>query len=149
VVKRYTDRHGQEHRVEVTLLTRRRILEQMEIDLVRCAHDYDALTAMLNELSQDDVVWQMLAIIEGKQVDELLEAADGTTHEAASAALLGAIVDFFPAGSPLRSPLTRLLAKVGAAQLTACETSQQMLMEIVDGLDFRSADITAAAPMSG
>ena len=148
-MRRYTDRHGQEHVVEITLLTRRRILDAMEIDLVKCAHEDGALRSMLDELSQDDTVWQMLSIIEGKPIETLMEAADGTTHEAASVALLGAIADFFPQGSPLKAPILRLMERIQQAKATAEEVAREILMEIVEAVPINSEPIGAVVPTNG
>jgi len=149
-MRRYTDRHGKEHSVAITLKHRQQIRDALEIDLVKCAHDADALSEMLTQMSEDDLtIWEMLAIVEGVSSDELLSAADGSTHEAASEALLGAIVDFFPQRSPLRAPLTELIAKTHAAATTAAETAGASLMEIVNGLNIESVLSDAAARMNG
>lgn len=149
-MKRYTDRNGKAHSVEITLAHRRQIRDQMEIDLVKCAHDDAALRHMLDELSgEDDQLWEMLSIIESIPVADLLAAADAQTIDDAGAALLGAIIDFFPSRSPLRAPLQRLQERVKETQGEAIAVAQAALMELVESLDIGSALETAQAPMSG
>jgi DnaJ-domain-containing protein 1 len=149
-MRKYTDRHGKEHSVEITLLHRRQIRERLEIDLVKCAHDSDALNEMLQEISTDELCgWEMLAIIEGSTADSLMAAADGDTHEAALDALLGAIVDFFPQRSTLRAPLLRLIDKVKDSQDEAIMAARAALMEHVENLSISSVLVGAQVLTNG
>jgi hypothetical protein len=78
-----------------------------------------------------------------------LAAADAQTIDDAGAALLGAIIDFFPSRSPLRAPLQRLQERVKETQGEAIAAAQAALMDLVESLDIGSALETAQAPMSG
>lgn len=149
-MRKYKDRRGVEHSVEITLLHRRQIRERLEIDLVQCAHDMDALQRMLDEISTDDLCqWEMLAIIEGVTAEALMDAADGDTAVAASEALLGAIVDFFPQRSPVRAPLMTLLQKTRDSQEAAIQAARVEMLKIVEGLDMSSVLDHVPAPMNG
>lgn len=135
----YRDRAGQPHSISITLLTRRQIRDQLGVDLLAAAHDPQQLTQILDDISSGDLLWRMLAVIEGTTEDALLSVADGTTEEQAGTALLQAIIDFFPQSSPLREPLRRLVVQAEITQAEAASTVEQMLLAAIDGTDIPSA----------
>lgn len=137
----YKDRANQPHNISITLLTRRQIRDQLGVDLLAAAHDPQQLTAILDGISSGDLLWRMLAVIEGTTEDALLSVADGTTEEHAGTALLQAIIDFFPQSSPLREPLRRLVAQAEITQAETASTVEQMLLAAIDGTDIPSAPI--------
>lgn len=149
-MRKYKDRKGVEHSVEITLLHRRQIRERLEIDLVQCAHEREALEHMLNEVSTDDLCqWEMLAIIEGTTSEALMDAADGETAVAANEALIEAIIDFFPERSPLKAPLREYIRKATESQQAALQAVEAEMLRIIEGLDISSALDHAQAPMNG
>lgn len=149
-MRKYKDRRGVEHSVEITLLHRRQIRERLEIDLVQCAHEREALEEMLNEVSTDDLCqWEMLAIIEGTTAEALMDAADGETAVAANEALIEAIIDFFPERSPLKAPLREYIRKAIESQQAALQAVEAEMLRIVKGLDIPSALDHAPAQMNG
>lgn len=135
----YRDRAGQPHSISITLLTRRQIRDQLGVDLLAAAHDPQQLTQILDDISSGDLLWRMLAVIEGTTEDALLSVADGTTEEQAGTALLQAIIDFFPQSSPLREPLRRLVVQAKITQANTASTVEQMLLAAIDGTDIPSA----------
>jgi hypothetical protein len=149
-MRKYKDRRGVEHSVEITLLHRRQIRERLEIDLVQCAHEREALEAMLNEVSTDDLCqWEMLAIIEGTTAEALMDAADGETAVAANEALIEAIIDFFPERSPLKAPLREYIRKAMESQQAALQAVETEMLRIVEGLNMSSVLDHVPAPMNG
>jgi len=140
-VAQYKDKAGQPHSISITLLTRRQIRDQLGVDLLAAAHDPQQLTQILDGISSGDLLWRMLAVIEGTTEDALLSVADGTTEENAGTALLQAIIDFFPQSSPLREPLRKLMVQAEATQAELASTVEQALLAAIDGIDIPSAPL--------
>jgi len=132
----YRDMNGVQHVVQINMKVRRRIREATEWDLLEMAHNPQVLTGFLDAIKLDDsIVYDILGAIEQLEPTAIEEAADGTTHEKASAALMEAITDFFPEGSPMKNGLQDLLATVLEVQ----ETARRAISE----------QVKAAAPMNG
>jgi hypothetical protein len=148
-VAQYRDKTSRLHEVTISLVERRKIREQLGVDLVAAAHNPETLRNMLDRIATGEILWDMLAIIEGTTVDDLLACGDGSTEEAAGTALLQAIIDFFPQSSPLKEPLRGLVVKAAAAQEELQVQLESQLMVAVSDLDLRSALTASAALTSG
>lgn len=135
----YRDMNGVQHVVKINMKARRRIREATEWDVLEMAHNPQRLTEFLDALKLDDsIVYDMLGAIEQIEPTAIEDAADGTTHEKASAALLEAIADFFPEGSPMKNGLQDLLTTVLEAQETARRAISEQVEAAVQALDMRS-----------
>lgn len=137
------------HEVRITLLTRKQIRDALGVDLLAAAHNPDVLKRLLDDIAGGDLLWQILAVIESSSVDALLAVADGTTEEAAGSALLEAIIDFFPASSPLREPLRELARKTAAVQTEARQDAERVMLDQVGRLNIASMTTTLETPTDG
>ena len=146
----YRDTAGKTHPVRISIAARQRILDSTEWDVLEMAHDPQRLSEFLAAIQLDDtLIYEVLAAIEQAPPVTLMEAADGSTHEEASTALLEALADFFPKGSAMKVGLQDLLAKVEAAQDQARQAISEQIEAAVEALDIQSMASTAAAPTSG
>jgi len=146
----YRDTAGKVHPVRISIAARQRILDLTEWDVLEMAHNPQRLSEFLAAIQLDDtLIYEVLAAIEQAPSATLMEAADGSTHEEASTALLEALADFFPKGSPMRVGLQDLLAKVEQAQAEARKAISEQIEAAVEALDINSMASTAAAPMNG
>jgi hypothetical protein len=146
----YRDTAGKTHPVRISIAARQRILDSTEWDVLEMAHDPQRLSEFLAAIQLDDtLIYEVLGAIEQAQPAALMEAADGSTHEEASTALLEALADFFPKGSAMKVGLQDLLAKVEAAQDQARQAISEQIEAAVEALDIQSMASTAAAPTSG
>jgi hypothetical protein len=146
----YRDTAGKVHPVRISIAARQRILDSTEWDVLEMAHNPQRLSEFLAAIQLDDtLIYEVLAAIEQAPSATLMEAADGSTHEEASTALLEALADFFPKGSPMKTGLQDLLAKVEAAQAEARRAISEQIEAAVEALDIQSMASTAAAPTSG
>jgi len=146
----YRDTAGKVHAVRISIAARQRILDSTEWDLLEMAHNPQRLSEFLTAIQLDDLlIYEILGAIEQVQPAILMEAADGSTHEEASTALLEALADFFPKGSPMKTGLQDLLLKVEAAQAEARKAISEQIEAAVEALDIQSMASTAAAPTSG
>ena len=146
----YRDTAGKVHPVRISIAARHRILDSTEWDVLEMAHNPQRLSEFLAAIQLDDtLIYEVLAAIEQAPPATLMEAADGSTHEEASTALLEALADFFPKGSPMKVGLQDLLAKVEAAQAEARRAISEQIEAAVEALDIQSMASTAAAPMNG
>jgi hypothetical protein len=135
----YRDTAGRQHVLRITMAGRQRILDRTEWDLLQLAHDPQRLSEFLKALQLDDsLIYEILGAIEQLEPAAIQDVADGTTHEEASAALLEAIADFFPKGSPLKAGLQDLLAKLLEAQETARRAISEQVEAAVQALDMTS-----------
>ena len=146
----YRDMNGVQHVVKINMKARGRIRDATEWDVGAMARDPQRLSEFLEALQMDDtLIYEVLAAIEQVPSATLMEAADGSTHEEASTALLQALVDFFRKGSPMKVGLQKLLAKVEAAQERAQQAISEQIEAAVEALDIQSMASTAAASMNG
>jgi hypothetical protein len=146
----YRDMNGVQHVVKINMNARKRIVHATEWDVAEMAHNPQRLSEFLAAIQLDDtLIYEVLAAIEKVPSATLMEAADGSTHEEASTALLQALVDFFRKGSPMKVGLQKLLAKVEAAQERATQAIGEQIEAAVEALDIQSMASTAAAPMNG
>jgi hypothetical protein len=105
----YRDTAGKVHPVRISIAARQRILDSTEWDVLEMAHNPQRLSEFLAAIQLDDtLIYEVLAAIEQAPSATLMEAADGSTHEEASTALLEALADFFPKGSPMKTGLQDL-----------------------------------------
>ena len=146
----YRDTAGKVHPVRISIAARQRILDSTEWDVLEMAHNPQRLSEFLAAIQLDDtLIYEFLAAIEQVPTATLMEAADGSTHEEASTALLEALADFFPKGSPMKVGLQDLLAKVEVAQAEARKAISEQIEAAVEALDIQSMASSAAAPMNG
>jgi hypothetical protein len=102
----FTDLRGVEHQVKITLAGRRKIRDATEVDLLRAVENPEVLGEVLRRITEDDdFVLTALGAILDIPAETLEAAADSTVYADASTAFVEAIVDFFPASSPLKKPL--------------------------------------------
>ena len=146
----YRDMNGVQHVVKIDMDARDRVAEKTEWDLLDMAHNPQRLSEFLAAIQLDDtLIYEVLAAIEQVPSATLMEAADGSTHEEASTALLEALADFFPKGSPMKVGLQDLLAKVEVAQTEARKAISEQIEAAVEALDISSMASSAVAPMNG
>lgn len=146
----YRDTAGKVHPVRISIAARQRILDSTEWDVLEMAHNPQRLSEFLAAIQLDDtLIYEVLAAIEQAPSATLMEAADGSTHEEASTALLEALADFFPKGSAMKVGLQDLLAKVEAAQDQARQAISEQIEAAVEALDIQSMASTAVGPMNG
>ena len=146
----YRDTAGKVHVIRISIAARQRILDSTEWDVLEMAHNPQRISEFLTALQLDDtLIYEVLAAIEQVPSATLMEAADGSTHEEASTALLEALTDFFPKGSPMKAGLQDLLAKVEAAQEQARQAISEQIEAAVEALDINSMASTAAVQTNG
>ena len=146
----YRDMKGVQHVVQINMKARDRVAERTEWDLLEMAHNPQRLSEFLAAIQLDDtLIYEVLAAIEQVPSATLMEAADGSTHEEASTALLEALVDFFPKGSAMKVGLQKLLNRVETAQDQARQAISEQIEAAVEALDINSMASTAAVPMNG
>lgn len=146
----FIDMLGERHELTITLAHRALIKNRTGWDLVELAHKPERLQALLEALqADDDLLWQILSVLTGKSAAALLAAADGSTLEDASAALLEAITDFFPASSPLRRPLVNLWRQLQQTRQQAAGAIEEQLTAAVNRLDIASVISGSALSTSG
>lgn len=146
----FVDKLGERHELSINLAHRARIKTRTGWDLVELAHKPERLQALLEALqAEDDLLWEILSVLTGKPATALLAAADGSTLEDASAALLEAITDFFPASSPLRRPLENLWRQLQRTRQQAAGAIEEQLTAAVNRLDIASVISVSALSTSG
>jgi predicted RNA polymerase sigma factor len=146
----YRDMNGVQHVVQIDMDARDRVAERTEWDLLKMAHEPQRLSEFLAAIQLDDsLIYEVLSAIKEVPVVTLKKAADGSTHEEASTALLEALVDFFPKGSAMKVGLQKLLNRVETAQDQARQAISEQIEAAVEALDIQSMASTAADPMSG
>ena len=146
----FIDMLGERHELTITLAHRALIKNRTGWDLVELAHKPEQLQALLEALqADDDLLWQILSVLTGKAAEALLAAADGSTLEDASAALLEAITDFFPASSPLRRPLENLWKQLQWTRQQAAGAIEEQLLTAVNRLDIASVISGSTLSTSG
>ena len=119
---------GQIHTLRITLAHRRPIIDATEWDLLELAHKPERLDAFLKTLAEDDdLIWALLGQIEGRTPEDLMAVADGTTHEEASAALLEAIADFFPARFWRTTDTSLIFRRLTAAGIVVAKSASHSL----------------------
>jgi hypothetical protein len=135
--------------IDVRLAHRKPIREAVGLDIVEAAHNPDKLSELLDALTDSDKLWQIVSVVSGISVDDLLANADGSTEEEAGTALLESLISFFPRSSPMRNPLNRLLEKAKEQHDQQLQTAEAMAMEVVEGLVIGSGISDAEASTSG
>ena len=146
---RYVDLTGVEHVLRITLGTARRLKEAVQIDLLQAVSEPATLQQLLDRIGQDPAfVFEFLAIVEGVSADALEAVADATVLEAASTAMVEAIVDFFPASSPLKGPIQKLMTQVELNQKASSALIEAALENAISEA-FRSAESSSPMAMSG
>ena len=146
----FIDMLGERHELTITLAHRAQIKKRTGWDLVELAHKPERLQALLEALqADDDLLWQMISILTEKPAAALLAAADGSTLEDASAALLEALTDFFPASSPLRRPLENLWRQLQRTRQQAAGAIEERLLTAVNNLDIASVISGSTQSTSG
>lgn len=134
----FTDLAGRQHSVQITLLTRRRVKEQLGIDFAACAVEPAKLHELLTTVSDSEQLFRLIAAIVGVPEESLLESADQDTEEAAGVALLQALADFFQNSNPLKAALRDLLTRVQTARTTAAVAIAAAFNKEIQGLDIAS-----------
>lgn len=146
---RYTDMAGVEHVLRITLGTARRLKDEVQIDLLKAVSEPATLQQLLDRIGEDPAfVFEFLAIVEGVSAEALEAVADATVLEAASTAMVEAIVDFFPASSPLKGPIQKLMTQVELSQKASSALIEAALENAI-GEAFRSAESSLPMVMSG
>ena len=146
---RYVDIAGAEHVLRITLGTARRLKESVQIDLLKAVSEPATLQQLLDRIGEDPAfVFEFLAIVEGVSAEALEAVADATVLEAASTAMVEAIVDFFPESSPLKGPIRNLMTQVEINQKASSALIEAALENAISEA-FRSAESLSPMAMSG
>jgi hypothetical protein len=107
----WSDRRGARHVVTFTVGKARRLKTECGLDVLSCLADQSGLKTICDQLApRPDLMLEALAIVHevpDDQSTDFYDQIDGDTFEAASAAFLYGLIDFFPQQS--RKVLTRLL----------------------------------------
>lgn len=107
----WTDRAGVRRAVAFTVALATRLKTECGLDVMSCLVDPKGLKSICDQLApRPDLMLEALAIVHRIPDDKLTEffdAINGDVFEAASAAFLYGLIDFFPAQS--RPVLTRLM----------------------------------------
>ncbi len=145
----YKDSSGAEHKVRINLITRRKVLDAFKIDFVACATQPEQLLQLLDSLKDGEHLFRVLAVIEGVPADDLLSVADQETEEAAGAAFIEALSDFFHPSNPMKAGLKNLLQRVRTYQATTA--NPEALQQVINQVDIGSvlSDSTPLTSGSG
>lgn len=149
-MRSYKDRHGNQRQVSITLGTRRRIREDMQLDILAAAGDPKLLDQLVTTVATDEAaVMRMLAIVHGTTSEALEEAFDGTVFDQAQTALMEAIIDFFPESNPVRQPLLALIHKAKTFRDETCSRMASVLTEHAEKLDLDTVFSSSETPTAG
>ena len=145
----YVDIAGVEHVLRITLATARQLKESVQIDLLKAVSEPATLKQLLDRIGEDPAfVFQFLAIVEGVSAEALEAVADATVLEAASTAMVEAIIDFFPESSPLKGPIRNLMTQVEINQKASSALIEAALENAISEA-FRSAESSLPMATSG
>ena len=145
----YVDIAGVEHVLRITLATARRLKESVQIDLLKAVSEPATLKQLLDRIGEDPAfVLEFLAIVEGVSAEALEAVADATVLEAASTAMVEAIIDFFPESSPLKGPIRNLMTQVEINQKASSALIEAALENAISEA-FRSAESSSPMAKSG
>lgn len=145
----YVDIAGVEHVLRITLATARRLKESVQIDLLKAVSEPATLKQLLDRIGEDPAfVLEFLAIVEGVSAEALEAVADATVLEAASTAMVEAIIDFFPESSPLKGPIRNLMTQVEINQKASSALIEAALENAISEA-FRSAESSLPMATSG
>ena len=145
----YVDIAGVEHVLRITLATARRLKDSVQIDLLKTVSEPATLKQLLDRIGEDPAfVFEFLAIVEGVSAEALEAVADATVLEAASTAMVEAIIDFFPESSPLKGPIRNLMTQVEISQKASSALIEAALENAISEA-FRSAESSSPMATSG
>lgn len=145
----YVDIAGVEHVLRITLATARQLRESVQIDLLKAVSEPATLKQLLDRIGEDPAfVFEFLAIVEGVAAEALEAVADATVLEAASTAMVEAIIDFFPESSPLKGPIRNLMTQVEINQKASSALIEAALENAISEA-FRSAESSLPMATSG
>lgn len=145
----YVDIAGVEHVLRITLATARQLRESVQIDLLKAVSEPATLKQLLDRIGEDPAfVFEFLAIVEGVSAEALEAVADATVLEAASTAMVEAIIDFFPESSPLKGPIRNLMTQVEINQKASSALIEAALENAISEA-FRSAESSSLMATSG
>lgn len=145
----YVDIAGVEHVLRITLATARQLKESVQIDLLKAVSEPATLKQLLDRIGEDPAfVFEFLAIVEGVSAEALEAVADATVLEAASTAMVEAIIDFFPESSPLKGPIRNLMTQVEINQKASSALIEAALENAISEA-FRSAESSLPMATSG
>ena len=145
----YVDIAGVEHVLRITLATARQLKESVQIDLLKAVSEPATLKQLLDRIGEDPAfVFEFLAIVEGVSAEALEAVADATVLEAASTAMVEAIIDFFPESSPLKGPIRNLMTQVEINQKASSALIEAALENAISEA-FRSAESSSPMATSG
>ncbi len=145
----YVDMAGVEHVLRITLATARQLRESVQIDLLKAVSEPATLKQLLDRIGEDPAfVFEFLAIVEGVSAEALEAVADATVLEAASTAMVEAIIDFFPESSPLKGPIRNLMTQVEINQKASSALIEAALENAISEA-FRSAESSLPMATSG
>jgi hypothetical protein len=145
----YVDIAGVEHVLRITLATARQLKESVQIDLLKAVSEPATLKQLLDRIGEDPAfVFEFLAIAEGVSAEALEAVADATVLEAASTAMVEAIIDFFPESSPLKGPIRNLMTQVEINQKASSALIEAALENAISEA-VRSAESSLPMATSG
>lgn len=145
----YVDIAGVEHVLRITLATARQLKELVQIDLLKAVSEPATLKLLLDRIGEDPAfVFEFLAIVEGVSAEALEAVADASVLEAASTAMVEAIIDFFPESSPLKGPIRNLMTQVEISQKASSALIEAALENAISEA-FRSAESSSPMAKSG
>lgn len=126
---KFTDTQGTEWSVSLDFGMLKRIKKQLGVDLLKAMDDANALNALAEDVETlVNTIWLCIAeqATEHNITDEVFGGRlDGTVIDAATRALLEALVDFFP---PSRRPiLKKLIEKAEAIETASLQAIEQKI----------------------
>lgn len=108
----YQDKNGETHTLDINLGARFAIRKAHGFDLLKAAADLEHFGKLLDKIAEDEeFLFSLISIVEGKPAEQLMAVLDGTSYQAAESAFVEALIDFFPQSSPLREPVREAIRK--------------------------------------
>lgn len=144
----FTDRNGKTHQLAITYGTAISLRSSCQLDLPSCLTDPEKLVAIMTQLQEPvQLIAALAVILKAESPEQLFDLFDGDSLAAAGAALIEAIVDFFPAAQ--RTILQRLVMSVKKYQETTIKQAVSTASVAIDGMDWSTVLAQSAIPGSG
>lgn len=138
MARKWTDRHGTQHTVEIDVPAAMRLRDECDVDLLKCLSDPDAFQPVVQQLHADPVLTisclAVIADVSDSDPEDFGRLFDGQALSGGTDALLEAIIDFFQ--EPQRTILRRLLERTEQHVSNVRVASTAKALAAVDSLDF-------------
>lgn len=129
----WKDRNGKTHVVQFTMRSAMQIRDQCEVDLLAPLQSADKVQPVMTQLAQSpQLVLELLSIVENipeAELTQFFDLFDGDAFEAASEAVLWAIIEFFPQRP--RMIFLAILKRTREAWATLGQTAETEILERV------------------